>query len=785
LFGGAIAFLEAWKGSISSIMHGDVFLLMGFLFTSPCRLSRAQDPFIGAQRGMRLNVAKRNRRPALLEGRAFLLAALLIFGFVAGASAMTPGIAAAVHADGSFAISVQDPPWTFGGSVGVPVNGLLQFGGRDGAGAYSETAFEYVVNGSARSSSIRVYAERPIVVFSTTLLSAGPNTALFPRVSTYPQGMYKFGFFSVYGHQYGLWGQGLNSPWAYFDSAGNTFIISPASHFPLAANIQDSQNALVAGINPAIQSLPAGFTQETMLAIGQGINHTWDLWGRAMTDRWGKARPSPQADVSLATLGYWTDSAAAYYYTFDPSKGYEGTLRAVKSDFAQHGIPLHYMQLDSWWYPKGNPPAWDNTGDTLDKGQYLMRPDRSILPHELSGLQKRLDDIPLITHARWIDPTSPLQQQYAMSGNVSTDRKYWRDLAAYLKAGGVMTYEQDWLASWAQPNMNAADPEVYLDEMARAMAHEGITMQYCGQDVGQVLQGAKYSNLTTARVSQDGFNPTRWEPFLYNSRLTSALGIFPFADNVYSSDVKSLLLATESAGMVGAADAIGTEVAGNLLQSIRPDGVIVKPDVPMVPMDSTYIADAQAQLVQGPAPPMVSFTFTDHSGAFNGPAGVKTFYVFAYSRAQDGSNATISVAPGELGMSGPMYAYNYFTQTGQLLAAGSPLSDSVASTGSYYIIAPVGPSGIALLGDTGKFNSASRQRIPVMNDSGVLVIAVQFAAGEAGTTIRGYSPNPPVVSAITGSIGPVSYDPVAGLFAVSVLPEPGDDNLATLTLSAY
>ncbi len=496
-----------------------------------------------------------------------------------------------------------------------------------------------------------------------------------------------------------------------------------------------------------------------------------------MTDLWGKVRLGTQADVSLATLGYWTDSASSYYYSFDPSKGYEDTLRAVKSDFAQHGIPLNYMQLDSWWYPKGNPPAWDNVGDTVDKGQYLLKPDRSIIPHELHDLRRRLGGIPLITHARWIDPTSPLQQQYAMSGNVSTDPRYWKDLAAYLNAGGVMTYEQDWLASLAQPNVNLTDPEAYLDEMAQAMAKQGITMQYCGQDVGQLLQGAKYANLTTARVSQDGFNRTRWDPFLYDSRLASSLGIFPFADNVYSSDIMSLVLATESAGMVGAADAIGSEVAANLLQSVRTDGVIVKPDAPMVPMDSTYIADAQAQIVQGPAPPMVSFTYTDH-------AGLKTFYVFAYSRAVDGSNATVSLSPGGLGIQGPAYVYNYFTRTGQLLSAGSTFSDSVGTNGSYYIIAPVGPSGIAFLGDTGKFNSVGSQRIPVINDNGVLDISIQFAAGESGATIGGYSLKPPAISATSGSIGPMTYDPASGLFSVAVMPESGTDSVANLSLSA-
>ena len=50
----------------------------------------------------------------------------------------------------------------------------------------------------------------------------------------------------------------------------------------------------MAGINTAIPTLTSGFTQETMLVVGQGINHTWDLWGHAMTDLHGKVRPSSE-----------------------------------------------------------------------------------------------------------------------------------------------------------------------------------------------------------------------------------------------------------------------------------------------------------------------------------------------------------------------------------------------------------------------------------------------------------------------------------------------------------
>jgi hypothetical protein len=684
------------------------------------------------------------------------------------------GTTLSVTPDGSFLITTENPSWSFGGTVGVPLNQIVSSLGKDGAGSFQKLSFQYTLNGVATAASVRAYHTRPIVVFSTTLLSTATNGPLFPRIQTYPPGLFKFGFNFIYGHQYGPWGEGPDSPWAYFDSSGNTFIVSPASHFPIAANVQDSENAIVAGINTAIPSLPSGFTQETMLVVGTGINNTWNLWGYAMTDLQGKVRPASDSDISLIALGYWTDSATKYYYNYIASMGYEGTLVAVKQNFTQHGIPIGSMQLDSWWYPKGNPPAWNNMGDTVDKGQYLLRPDATILPDGLGGLQQKLGGTPLLVHSRWIDPTSPLRQQYIMSGNVSTDPQYWKDLASYLHSNGVMTYEQDWLASFAQPNLNLTDPEAYLDNMAQAMAAAGITMQYCGQSVGQLMQASKYNNLTTSRVSQDGFNSTRWDPFLYGSRLASSLGVFPFADNVYSTDVMSLVLETHSAGLMAIGDAMGSEVASNLLQAIRNDGVIVKPDAPIVPMDSTYLADAQAQLQNGPPPPMLASSYSNRGGA-------SIAYVFGYSRAANGGPQNISFSAADLGLPGAMYVYNYFSQAGQLVAANSNFFDSVSTAGSYYVVGSVGASGIAFFGDTGKFVSAGRQRIGPIQDSGILNTSIQFTEGETSTSIQGYSPTPPVVTANQGSVGPVTYDPVRQIFTVVVTPS--SNQTASISIS--
>ena len=135
------------------------------------------------------------------------------------------------------------------------------------------------------------------------------------------------------------------------------------------------------------------------------------------------------------------------------------------------------------------------------------------------------------------------------------------------------------------------------------------------------LQGTNYSNLTTLRVSQDGFGPTRWTEFLYASKFAGAIGVWPFSDVFMSTDMNNLLLATLSAGPLGIGDPLGGISAANLLKAVRPDGVIVKPDVPLTPVDSVYISDAQ-----GVDTPMVAATYSDFGG-------MRANYIFAYTRA--------------------------------------------------------------------------------------------------------------------------------------------------------
>lgn len=713
-------------------------------------------------------------RPSWLGGAGktqslFLLIAFLIASCIPAASPVANsmsitssiGITVSVTPGGAYTIVSRTPAWTFGGSVGQDLATLAEHSGSDTIGGYKELDFTYQA-GDSRSGGIRTYETKPIILFTDQYLSASSNSVPFPHLTTYPKNLSHLSYAGAFA-RYSFQALGSDGPWLSFDAHNNAFLLSPASNFMIASLTQEKDNSITSGITSAIPRLPPGFTQRTFLVIGQGINTVFDMWGQAMTDLSGKKRPANDGDVTLNTLGYWTDTGAAYYYNFVASKGYIGTLLAVRDSFRREGIPLGYMELDSWWYLKGSAHSWQGDSTNERGGIYLYTASPELFPQGLAAFQQGIG-LPLGVHARWIDPTSPYRQQYRMSNNVSIDPQYWNYVASYLQAGGVITYKQDWLNARSLPATNLTDPQAFMDEMAHAMAARGITIQYCMALPRHYLQSSLYNNVTTIRVNPDRFERGKWDQFLYASRLAGALGIWPFADVFMSTERNNLLLATLSAGMVGIGDPIGAENKANLFRSIRADGVIVKPDVPIVPLDDLYVNDARRFDA-----PMIASTYTDHSG-------MKAFYVFVYRRGQ---NTSINFIPASLGLTGRAYVYNYFTHTGRVVETGQSYSDAVKDT-SYYIVVPIGASGIAFLGDAGKFVSLGKKRISQVEDNGSMQATIIFARGEKSLMMYGYSPSLPRVIATKGKVGSVVYNTATGIFTFVISPD--SDETANVTI---
>ena len=645
---------------------------------------------------------------------------------------------------GEYRVHCLRTGWTLLGKLSEKPSAVTSSSGADRLGAWREVA----ARTGAEVAAIRVYENQPVVLFRDQRTEAGGNLRVFPAFAALPAGLMKFsyGVNTFANYQFGR--LGAQGPWVLFDKAGSTMVLAPADRFLVAGMTDGLGGADAGGIDPTITMLPAGFEHGTMLVLGRGIGTTLDAWGHALQVLNGKKPVPNDADVLLRKFGYWTDNGAAYYYKSVPSLGYEGTLLAVRDAYRKQGIPPAYMQLDSWWYPKekGNSlAAMAVNGETV----YRASPD--IFPKGLAAFQQQMA-LPFVVHARWVAADSPYRREYRMSRNVVLSPAFWQSTATYLHGGGVTVYEQDWLDDNARPAVNLTDPPQFLGNMARAMAQEGITIQYCMPLPGYFLASTQYQNLETIRVSGDRFERSRWDEFLYGSALAHAVGLWPWSDVFMSRELPQLILATLSAGPVGVGDALGQIDAANLRRAMRTDSVLLKPDTPAEPIDASFIANAESSDA-----PMVAAT---RSG--------DEVEVFAYPRTDSQEHATVSLH--QLGIQGPAYEWDWVRQTGKRIPAGSSFAMAFQDGWAYAVVTPLGKTGIGVMGDTDKIVPLARERFPSVTHSTNAHVTIAYAPGEDAVTLTGYATRRPVIRATRGSADSMQYAEATHLFRVTVHP---------------
>jgi hypothetical protein len=673
---------------------------------------------------------------------------------------------------GFYEVFCANPGWNFSGKLPSASQPATFHEGGDAIGAYRQVDFEWQDGGMPVRGSIRAYEEKSVMLFSDSCDQARKTApAPFPDFTRLPSGLHVFSYQQKTFAPPSFQASENSTPWLLFDDRARAVVISPASHFMAASMAGDGRHRVASGFNPRLGNLPPGFSQQTILAFGTGINRAWDLWGQSLNGLRGAQRPGNDADVLLKYFSYWTDNGAAYYYHYDPDKGYAGTLEALIAHDRQEQIPVRCLQLDSWWYFKSFTDAAGKTGQTKEPrlpagewnrygGLLEYRASPFLFPNGLAAFQKNIG-LPLATHCRWIDPASPYHQKYKVSGLAAVDPKFWDELAGYMNSCGIVTFEQDWLDRIYDhsPELGSTvdTGETFLREMARACGQRGITLQYCMAYPCHFMEGSRHENLTTIRTSDDRFSPPRWNDFLYTSRLAYSLGIWPWSDVFRSAETNNFILSTLSAGPVGIGDAMGKENKANIFRAVRADGVIVKPDVPLVPLDQCYVTDATRE---GEA--LLAGTYTDH-------AGFRTRYVFAFNRnPTQPKNAQFT--PAELGCTGEVCIYDHASDAVVRLPSDQPFKVLLPPDGvDFYMVAPIGHAGIAFFGDRGKFASTGRQRIRQIQDNpDKLIVTVLFAGSEKAIQLHGQAGLKPSVVVRNGTAGEVQFDPATGHFGVWV-----------------
>jgi hypothetical protein len=586
--------------------------------------------------------------------------------------------------------------------------------------------------------------------------------------------------------------QDVSTPWVLFDDSGHALIISPASNFFLASMLGDARTRVAVGFNPEVDSLPTGFTSTALVAAAPDIATTYDAWGAALRGLYHRSPAPADADPILRYIGVLTDNAGGhYYYNYEYADGlnYEESLVRFIERSRQAGFPFGYLQLDSWWYAKSswNPeqkvgpiknPAlpdqdWNRYGGLLE-----WKAQPGVFPKGLTEFHARVQ-MPFLAHNRFIDKDSPYRKRFEISGVAAVDPGYWNELADYAAQSGIAVYLQDWLDATYRfsPALHnvPGEGERFMDGMASAMAAHGITMQYCMAYPLEMLQGVKYPNLTTIRAAGDGLTRNRWTQLAFNARLIHELGAWPATDVLPSKDTAAILFATLSGGPVGVGDAFEDLDRANIFRVARGDGQIVKPDEPLMPLDASYLSEAEQT-----GAPIVAATFT-HFAHHN------TAYLLAFATDPSKPPMDFSVAPNALGFSGTVAVFDPMSET--LVLADDKQAITGKLTGpdafAYRIVAPVSASGIAIIGDIGKFVPMGRKRVASYEDIAHGVrLKLAFAANDAAITVAGYARSDVTAHAEGASILSTVRDPQTGLFKVELKPSAPGATEVTLTLDA-
>ena len=425
-------------------------------------------------------------------------------------------------------------------------------------------------------------------------------------------------------------------PVAIFDSKmENTVVISPqntfmSSHQQIFTPSGSSTPIFSTGILGSVNTVPKGYSMETLLVAGNNVTGTMEQWGRLLRLRYKKHDHYRLNDYSINYLGYYTDNGACYYYATDKFANYEEALIAVKKEADAEGIPYRYVQLDSWWYYKG-----------MHNGVKNWTAMPSIFPRGIEYVAN-VTGWPIVAHNRYFSPNTDYASQNGGQYKfiIDTDKvalpddpKFWTDLLSDARDHwNLYTYEQDWLST-AFSELTELQSELglgerWLSDMAYAAKDLGLTIQYCMTYPRHALQSVTLPAVTQVRASADyGPGDSDWMIF-DSSVLHHAIGLAPYKDTFHTETTEEGCKFTKpepapalmtyvsvlSGGPVGPSDTVNGVNKALIMATCAQDGLLLKPSRPALSLDSTFV---QRAFGKGGPNGVVSAAYTEVSQPVN------------------------------------------------------------------------------------------------------------------------------------------------------------------------
>ncbi|HUR76311.1 MAG TPA: hypothetical protein VMZ22_00035 [Acidimicrobiales bacterium] len=494
-----------------------------------------------------------------------------------------------------------------------------------------------------------------------------------------------------------------------------TLLIAPLNSFH--EQVGAVEDGVRIGWHGDLDVVAEGFTTELALWSAASPRAAFREWGLELQQRYRTARPGRYDDDLARHPSYWTDNGAAYWYKTAPGRSTTETLVDTVNDLRERDVPFSTVQLDSWWYPHQTLRPF-NTDEWLVPPTGLMRwePRDDVVPDGVVALRDALGSPPLAAHCRHVSSQSSYLDTFDCW--VDGERAHPKGPELYERwldqcvEWGVETFEHDWLIE-AFLGVRGLREEpgrarAWQEGIDRAAGRRDITLQWCMPSPADICQTVTLANVTSIRTSGDhGYLVSAgylWAWFLYTNVFAGALGLHPYKDVFHTqsehAEVEALLSAL-STGPVGIGDPLGRADASVVRRTCRADGVLVKPDTPVMAIDRAFRkwATRRGQLMTGTT-----------------GSGVVDYVVTLNCTDRDASGRV------EPEITTRSAVWDWRAQTLEIVEPGGGWDLSLASLDwDYRVVAPI-VDGVAVIGDPVLYATAGDMRVHHVDGDTVTVV---------------------------------------------------------------
>ncbi len=322
-------------------------------------------------------------------------------------------------------------------------------------------------------------------------------------------------------------------------------------------------------------------------------------------------------------------------------------------------------------------------------------------------------------------------------GDVFYSEAFWKDTADKLASWGALALQQDFQSVYeGDPVMMSGIDRMdrYFKNMAKALGAKGMTPHYCMQLPRNIMESTENPIMMTVQGSWDHHVPTPerdddpyvWKHLIFSSAFYGAVGIWPSRDNIQtladSHAEEDVLLANLMGGEIQLGHRIGECNFELLRRTYREgDGLILKPDRPIAPLDRCYREGG-----------VVGYTQSNKTGR-------SWYYVLSLPTA----GYLPEFCPADLGGAGRWAVYNFVTGVISIKDSASPIHLLREARHEYFVVAPLLENGMAVIGDVEKFVTMADMQIASVETARESVRVGVISSQEWNPVMVGYAERRP------------------------------------------